>query len=85
MENIVKLKACISQAVDAIINQALTRANPDTVTVTIMALKMVVNMFSEDIVTYIKEREEIKAKTYEETLPDSDIVQDWRTDAWQAR
>ena len=76
MENIVKLKMCIFQAVDAIINQALSHANPDTVTATIMALKMVVNMFADDIVTYIKEIEEVKTKTYEETLPDSDIVQD---------
>jgi hypothetical protein len=36
---------------------------------------MVVNMFADDIVTYIKEIEEVKTKTYEETLPDSDIVQ----------
>jgi hypothetical protein len=36
MENIVKLKAAIFQAVDAIINQALSRTNPDTVTATIM-------------------------------------------------
>jgi hypothetical protein len=76
MENIVKLKMCIFQAVDAIINQALSHANPDTVTATIMALKMVVNMFADDIVTYIKEIEEAKVKAYEETLPDSDIIQD---------
>ena len=76
MENIVKLKMAIFQAVDAIINQALTRANPDTVTATIMALNMLVNMFTDDIRAFIKEREQVNAETYEETLPDSDIVQD---------
>ena len=76
MENIVKLKAAIFQAVDAIINQALTRPNPDTVTATIMALNMLVNMFTDDIRAFLKEREQVNAETYEETLPDSDIVQD---------
>ena len=76
MENIVKLKMAIFQAVDAIINQALTRANPDTVTATIMALNMLVNMFTDDIRAFIKEREQVNAETYEETLSDSDIVQD---------
>ena len=76
MENIVKVKAAIFQAVDAIINQALSRANPDTVTATIMALNMLVNMFTDDIRAFIKEREQVNDETYEETLPDSDIVQD---------
>ena len=76
MENIVKIKAAIFQAVDAIINQALSRANPDTVTATIMALNMLVNMFTDDIRALIKEIEQVNAETYEETLPDSDIVQD---------
>ena len=76
MENIVKLKAAIFQAVDAIINQALSRANPDTVTATITALNMLVNMFTDDIRALIKEREQVNAEKYEETLPDSDIVQD---------
>jgi hypothetical protein len=76
MENIVKLKAAIFQAVDAIVNQALSRTNPDTVTATIMALNMLVNMFTDDIRALIKEKEQVNAETYEETLPDSDIVQD---------
>jgi hypothetical protein len=76
MENIVKVKAAIFQAVDAIINQALSRANPDTVTATIMALNMLVNMFTDDIRAFIKKREQVNDETYEETLPDSDIVQD---------
>jgi hypothetical protein len=76
MENIVMLKAAIFQAVDAIINQALSRTNTDTVTATIMALNMLVNMFTDDIRAFIKEREQVNAETYEETLPDSDIVQD---------
>ena len=70
------LKAAIFQAVDDIINQALSRANPDTVTATIMALNMLVNMFTDDIRALIKEIEQVNAETYEETLPDSDIVQD---------
>jgi hypothetical protein len=76
MENIVMLKAAIFQAVDDIINQALSRTNTDTVTATIMALNMLVNMFTDDIRAFIKEREQVNAETYEETLPDSDIVQD---------
>jgi carbohydrate-binding DOMON domain-containing protein len=76
MENIVMLKAAIFQAVDAIINQALSRTNTDTVTATIMALNMLVNMFTDDIRAFIKEREQVNPETYEETLPDSDIVQD---------
>jgi hypothetical protein len=76
MENIVKLKATIFQALDAIINQASSRTNHDTVTATIMALNMLVDMFTDDIRALIKERERVNAETYEETLPDSDIVQD---------
>jgi hypothetical protein len=41
-----------------------------------MALNMLVNMFTDDIRDLIKEREQVNAETYEETLPDCDIVQD---------
>jgi hypothetical protein len=75
MENLLGLRRWIVVTIEAIIDEAFTDADHEHLTENKIIFESLANQFSEKVNTIINQRKHVKAKSYEKTLLDPDIVQ----------
>jgi hypothetical protein len=76
MEELLRLRAWIVVTIEAIIDEASNDAGHELLTENAIIFESLANEFSDEVNTVIRQRKHVEAKLYEETPPNSDIVQD---------